>query len=101
MVARERQLRRLDAQLTDPNFSPAWLLDVLLQGLPFTHLGHSEVRFDCWCSEVRVLSALATLNRTEIKQIVKADEVLDIACDYCGKPYRIVPSQLRGLLDES
>ena len=101
MVARERQLRRFDEQLVYPDFSPAWLLDVLLEGLPFTHLGRSEVRFDCWCSEVRVLSALATLSRTEIEQIVKADEVLDITCDYCGKPYRIAPAQLRGLLDES
>lgn len=101
MIARERSLRHLEDQLGDPSFSPARLLEVLLDGVPFTRLGTSEVRFDCWCSEVRVLSALTTLTREEIQQIVKANEVLSISCDYCGKGYPILPTQLLGLLRRS
>ena len=92
MIARERSLRHLEEQLGDPSFSPTRLLEVLLAGVPFTRVGSSEVR---------VLSALTTLTRDEIEQIVHANEVLSISCDYCGKAYPILPAQLTGLLKRS
>ena len=101
MIARERSIRQFTEPLGDPSFSPAWLVELLLEGLPFKRLGRSRVRYDCWCSRVRVLAAVATLSRVEIEHIVQADEVLSVNCDYCNKPYPIPPSQLRGLLSQS
>jgi molecular chaperone Hsp33 len=101
MTERLRDFESLDAQLEDTSFSPAWLLDQLLSGMPFTRLGEDPVGFDCWCDEVRVVSALATLSRDDLAHLLSTNDVLEIACEYCKKDFKILPAQLRGLLDRS
>ncbi|HWZ88649.1 MAG TPA: Hsp33 family molecular chaperone HslO, partial [Polyangiaceae bacterium] len=53
MTERLRDFESIDPQLTDSSFTPAWLLDELLYGMPFTRLEESAVRFECWCDELR------------------------------------------------
>lgn len=84
-----------------PDFSPRRLLEDLLYGMPFTELDESAVRYECWCDELRLVSALATLKRSDIESMLADGDVLEITCDYCGKEYRIAPAQLRGLLQQS
>jgi len=64
MTERLREFESIDPQLGDSAFTPAWLLDELLYGMPFTRLEERPVRFECWCDEVRVVSALASLSRS-------------------------------------
>jgi molecular chaperone Hsp33 len=101
MTERLRDFETIEPQLRDSSFSPAWLLDQLLYGMPFTRLDESDVRFECWCSELRVVSALATLPRKDVENLIADGEVLEISCDYCGAEYQVAPAKLRGLLDES
>ena len=101
MTERLRDFENIDDQLASAAFSPDMLLEQLLHGMPFTRLDESGVRFECWCSELRVVSALATLNRKDIEHLLADGQVLEISCDYCKKEYEIAPAQLRGLLDES
>jgi molecular chaperone Hsp33 len=101
MTERLRDFERIDQQLVSDQFSPQWLLDQLLYGMPFTHLDESRVSFDCWCSELRLMEAMATLSRSDIVDLLKSGELLEISCDYCGKQYALAPAQLRGLLESS
>ncbi len=101
MTERLRDFDPIDQQLLSHDFSPQWLLDQILYGMPFTHLDESKVSFECWCSEVRLMEAMATLSRTDIADLVKSGELLEISCDYCGKEYALAPAQLRGLLESS
>src|SRR4030095_1177942 len=98
---RMRYFEQIDQQLLSANFSPQWLLDQLLYGMPFTHLDESRVSFECWCSELRLMEAMATLSRADIMDLLKSGELLEISCDYCGKQYALAPAQLRGLLESS
>ena len=98
---RLRDYEQIEPQLRDTHFSPEWLLDQLLYGMPFTRLDESPVGFDCWCDDVRLMGALASLGRTDIEHLLEGGEVLEIRCEYCGKEYRVPPAQLRGLLDAS
>lgn len=100
MTERLEDFRNIDRQLK-ADFSPVRLRDELLYGMPFTHLDETPVRFECWCSESRLVAALATLDRAEIKSMIDDGAPLEIVCDYCGKDYRIHPSSLRGLLQKS
>src|SRR5690606_7159234 len=100
MTERLEDFRNIDRQLKE-DFSPVRLRDELLYGMPFTHLDETPVRFECWCSESRLIAALATLDRAEIKSMIDDGAPLEIVCDYCGKDYRIHPSSLRGLLRKS
>jgi len=101
MTERLREFESIDAQLRDQEFSPGWLLEQLLYGMEYTRLEESHVSFDCWCDELRLISALATLDRTDIEELLSDGKPLEISCDYCGKEYRIPPATLRGLVRES
>lgn len=84
-----------------PEFTPEWLRDELLYGMDFTVLDKSSIESECWCSESRLLGAIATLDRKEIQVMVDDGDPLEITCDYCKKEYRIQPASLVGLLQSS
>jgi molecular chaperone Hsp33 len=90
----------IDKFVGDASFTPKWLMDELLYGMPFTVTAQSTACFSCWCSEARLLGALSTLDRKEIEAMVADANPVDIGCDYCGKHYQIAPSKLSGLLTQ-
>jgi molecular chaperone Hsp33 len=101
MTERLRDFESIDPQLRDAAFNPSWLLDELLYGMPFTRLEERPIRFECWCDEVRVVSALASLSRADLEHLLATNEVLEIACEYCKRDFQIAPARLRGLLEQS
>jgi molecular chaperone Hsp33 len=101
MTERLRDFESIDERVGEAAFSPASLLEQLLDGMPFTRLEESAVVFECWCDELRVVSAIATLSRSDIEHLLSDGQVLEIACEYCKREYRIAPARLRGLLEQS
>jgi molecular chaperone Hsp33 len=101
MTERLREFESIDARVRQAGFSPDALLEQLLDGMPFTRLEESAVGFECWCDELRVVSAIATLPRSDIEHLTSGGEVLEISCEYCKREYRIPPARLSGLLQES
>ncbi|HMA94575.1 MAG TPA: Hsp33 family molecular chaperone HslO [Polyangiaceae bacterium] len=101
MTERLNDFRDMVEWLRKPEYTPDWLLSELLYGMDFTRLGQSSVQYHCWCDELKVIGALATLPRPDIEELAASDEVLSINCDYCGKLYEIAPKRLRGLLERS
>jgi len=101
MTERLRDFESIDPQLRDGSFTPSWLLEELLYGMPYTRLEESSVRFECWCDELRVVSALASLSRDDLEHLLSTNEVLEIACEYCKRDFKIAPARLRGLLEQS
>ncbi len=77
------------------------LIEELLYGMSHTILAESDLEYGCQCSDVRVLSSLVTLPRTEINALLEENEVLEIECDYCRTDYAITPDQLRTFLTPS
>lgn len=100
MAERLEDFRTIDHLLT-PGFSPEELLNELLYRMPHTRLETTPIAFECWCSESRVLGALATLPREEIQSMIDDGQVLEIGCDYCRKEYRVQPTTLVGLIQQS
>ncbi|MEO7327100.1 MAG: Hsp33 family molecular chaperone HslO, partial [Minicystis sp.] len=98
MTERLSDFETLEALLRKGEASPDFLIDEIFYGMPFTRLEESPLRFGCYCSQLRVLSSLATLPRSDVEELIADNEVLDINCDYCGKDYQIAPSLLRSLL---
>jgi molecular chaperone Hsp33 len=100
MAERLEDFRNIEHLLT-PDFTPQWLRDELLYGMEFEPLDNSPVAADCWCSHERLLAAIATLPRDEIRDMLKDKTPLQISCDYCRKDYAIQTSQLAGLIAEN
>ena len=101
MTERLADFKTIDTQLAGSTFCPESLMAELLHGMAFTKLDTDQVNFGCWCSELRLISALSTLGKQEIGDLVKSGEILEISCDYCTKQYRISPAKLQGLLAQS
>jgi molecular chaperone Hsp33 len=101
MTERLREFESIDDHVGASTFSPEKLLEQLLYGMPFTRLEESSVGFECWCDELRVVAAIATLSKGDLEHLLSDGEVLEIACEYCKREYRIPPARLRGLLEQS
>lgn len=101
MTERLRDFESIDTQLQAEGFTPEALLEELLYGMPFTRLEESRLGFACWCNELRVVSAIATLPKHDIEHLLSTGEVLEIACEYCKREFRLPPARLQGLLDQS
>lgn len=101
MTERLRGYESIETLLRESDFSPSWLVERLLEGMPFTRLFESSVGYACWCDDLRVMSALATLPRGDIEHLLSSNEVIEISCEYCKADYRIAPARLRGLLERS
>lgn len=100
MAERLEDFRTIE-HLLGPGFSPEELLGELLYRMPHTRIETVPIAFECWCSESRLLGALATLPRNEIQSMIDDGHVLEIGCDYCRKEYRIQPTTLVGLLRQN
>ncbi len=80
---------------------PEVLLTSLLSSFEYTLLETTPVHFGCLCDATRLLSAVASLGREEVREIIESGSPLEISCDYCTTAYELSPHQLQGLLDAS
>jgi molecular chaperone Hsp33 len=96
-----RDFRDLAPVLVELGDSPARLLEELLYGIPHAVVEAAPLRFHCNCSQVRVMTSLATVGRKDIEDMIADRQPLDITCDYCRARYTVEPEQLRGLLQTS
>jgi len=87
----------LEKQMAEPHL----LLSELLYGMPYTEVGESVHGFGCNCSEERILFGLSTLPRHDVQELTQQGDMLEIACDYCRRQYKIAPAKLRGLLADN
>ena len=100
MAERLEDFRTIDHLLVD-GFNPQLVLDELLYGMPYAQLDESDLMFSCWCSESRLLGALATLDKSEIRSMIDEEEPLEIDCEYCHKHYVIQTHRLAGLISSN
>jgi molecular chaperone Hsp33 len=101
LTERFEDFRDMPAVLHELDVDPRTLMERLFDGMPFTWLADSTIRFGCTCSQERILSSLATLHRSEIESLVSEGEPLEMTCDYCGRGYHVELATLQGLLSPS
>jgi molecular chaperone Hsp33 len=102
MTERLKEFPPMEKLLAENEAAPEKLLREVLYGMPYDEVGRGTLRFECRCSEERLLATLLSLPRDDIRDLVKGvtlGEVLEIDCDYCQRHYRIPPERLRGVLD--
>jgi molecular chaperone Hsp33 len=101
MTERLRDFQHIEALLTETDAAPGPLLEELLYGMPFTRLDQTSLNFKCRCSPVRVMSALASIGRNELAELLREEPVVEMECDYCGQHYAMSSTELQGLLAPS
>lgn len=67
--------------------SPDTLIHRLFWEEPLLTFEPQPVRWFCPCTRERVANMLKMLGQAEIESILSEQEKVDIACNFCGKPY--------------
>ncbi len=101
MTERLKDFPSIHELLKTGEASPERLLSEVLYGMPYDEVGRGALRFECRCSEERLLATLLSLPRSDVRELVTGigpGEVLEIDCDYCQRHYRISPERLKGVM---
>lgn len=94
MTERLASFPPLETLLASETLTAESVLSELLFGMPFTITSGSPVRFGCNCSQERLLASLASLPKSEVADMIQANQPLEIRCDGCGKEYVVTPGEL-------
>lgn len=74
---------------------PEDLLKPYMMTIPFSEVEHPyEIEYSCPCNKDRVLRALEILGESELSDMISKNEVADVTCQMCGRPYQISVEEL-------
>ncbi len=59
-----------------------------------------ELKFECPCSEQRMLGALKLLGTDELEDMIATDKGAEAVCDFCGEVYHVSEEKLANLVGE-
>jgi molecular chaperone Hsp33 len=75
------------------------ILEELLGDLGLDILdSQQEVKFECPCSEQRMLDALKLLGEAELKDMIATDKGAEATCEFCSEIYRVSEERLGELV---
>ncbi len=73
------------------------ILHTILGDLNFEITDKSPVQFHCNCSKEKVSSALATLRKEDLQEIIADGKDVEVKCYFCNKAYNFNVDELRAL----
>ena len=69
----------------------------LLYGMDLKLMEEQPVGYECKCSRSKVASALVSLGRDELDRLIRAEEKIDVTCQFCDKIYTFTRKDLETL----
>lgn len=70
-----------------------------MNGIELSKLDESEIEYRCNCSKERVESAIISLGRDALEEMIEEDEGTSVECHFCDKVYDFSTDDLKNLLD--
>ena len=96
----EEDIRRAGAvtPMLDAGMTPEDILGQVCGDLGVVFLETQEVSYKCYCSRERVESALISLGRQELTQIMEEGKPFPVECQFCDTVYTFTPEDVADLL---
>ena len=96
----ERGIQKAGAvtAMLEAGMTPEDILGQVCGELGVVFMETTEVSYKCYCSRDRVTSALISLGREELTQIMEEGEAFPVECQFCDAVYRFTPEEIRRLL---
>ena len=96
----EEGIRRAGAvtPMLDAGMTPEDILGQVCGDLGVVFLETQEVSYKCYCSRERVESALISLGRQELTQIMQEGKPFPVECQFCDTVYTFTPEDVAELL---
>ena len=101
--ALERGIQRAGAVTTmlENGMTPEDILGAVCGDLGVVFLETAEVSYKCYCSRQRVESALISLGRKELTEIMEEGKTFPVECQFCDTIYRFTPEDIAELVKNS
>lgn len=92
-----------DAENREASERLAALLQEIFKDVPEEYqpeiLAEREIRWECDCSRERIESALLTIGRRDLTEIIEEDGEAELQCQFCCKKYHFNKDELVAILD--
>lgn len=84
--------------MLEQGMTPEDILGQVAGDLGIVFLETTEVEYRCYCSRERVTSALISLGRQELTEIMQENKPFPVECQFCDTVYRFTPEDIAQLL---
>ena len=100
ITALEEGIQRAGAvtPMLEAGMTPEDILGQVCGSLGVVFLETTEVSYKCYCSRNRVESALISLGREELTQIMEEGKPFPVECQFCDTVYTFTPEDVKELL---
>lgn len=97
----ERNLGLLGAvsAALDAGLTPEDILGRVLKGVPYHILETRPLRFECTCSQERVVGLVASLGADEVRSMLHEDQGAELRCHFCSQVYHLSTQELEQVLE--
>ena len=79
--------------------TPEDILKMLFEDVEITD--HQDLSYQCDCSREKMLSALATVGKDEIEDMIEKDHGCEMSCQFCNQTYTFSEEDLKMLLEKN
>ncbi|MET3700081.1 molecular chaperone Hsp33 [Bacillus oleivorans] len=87
--------------MIDRGLTPEEILDELLGKENVKVLEKMPIQFTCTCSKERFASAIISLGKEEIREMIEEDGEAEASCHFCNAKYHYSKEELEELLEEA
>ena len=96
----EKGIQRAGAVTTmlEQGMTPEDILGQVCGDLGVVFMETTEVSYKCYCSRERVTSALISLGKKELSEIVGEEKEFPVECQFCDTVYKFSPDDIRKIL---
>ena len=86
--------------MLEAGMTPEDILGQVCGTLGVVFMETAPVCYKCYCSRHRVESALISLGRRELTEIMQEGKTFPVECQFCDTVYRFTPEDIRELLEK-
>ncbi len=99
----EENLKGLKSVTTmlEEGLSPEQLLETVMAGMEVEITDTMPVEFYCNCDKARVETALISIGRKELEDMIHDGKPIEVNCHFCNKNYNFTIAELEGLLEKA
>ena len=87
-------------KMLEDGLTPEEILGQVCGSLGVVFMETTEVSYKCYCSRQRVESAIISLGRQELTEIMDEKKEFPVECQFCDAVYRFTPEDIRKLLEK-
>ena len=87
-------------KMLEDGLTPEDILGQVMGALGVVFMETTEVEYKCYCSRQRVTSALISLGRKELTEIMEEEKTFPVECQFCDTVYNFTPEDIQELLEK-